>query len=80
MEVSHKPDAQGRMVFTAARDIEKGEECMITYFDLSTYRDLSSRQKMVQDQFQFRCNCDRCVEEDARENLESMDTLPFCSF
>lgn len=80
VQVSHKPDPQGRMVLSAARDIAKGEECMITYFDLTAHRDLSSRQDMTQVQFRFRCTCDRCLDEEAQENLEGMDTLPFCDF
>ena len=79
MQVSHKPDSQGRMVFTAARDIAKGDECMITYFDLTVHKSLSSRQDVVREQFRFRCTCDRCLEEEAAENLEGMDTMPFCS-
>ena len=67
------------MAFTAARDISKGDECMITYFDLTVHKSHGSRQHVVQEQFRFRCTCDRCLEEEAEENLESMDTLPFCS-
>ena len=76
-QVSHKPDGQARMVYTAARDIAKGEECMITYFDLATRKDLSSRQKYAQTQFQFKCTCSRCLEEEAEENMDIMDSLPF---
>ncbi|KAF4974842.1 hypothetical protein FZEAL_8303 [Fusarium zealandicum] len=75
--VTHKPDSRGRMVYTAARDIAKGEECMITYFDLTVRQDLASRQKWVQEQFQFRCTCERCLEEEAEENLDNMGSLPF---
>lgn len=76
-QVSHKPDGQARMVYTAARDISKGEECMITYFDLATRTDLSSRQKYAQTQFQFKCTCNRCLKEEADENMDMMDSLPF---
>ncbi|KAJ3546496.1 hypothetical protein NM208_g1964 [Fusarium decemcellulare] len=75
--VTHKPDNQGRMVYTAARDIAKGEECMITYFDLTEHEDLTSRQKHVQEQFQFKCTCERCLSEEAEENMGNMDSLPF---
>ncbi|KAF4454446.1 hypothetical protein F53441_3073 [Fusarium austroafricanum] len=75
--VAHKPDGQARMVYTAARDISKGEECMITYFDLTTHKDLSSRQTHTQEQFQFKCTCERCLKEEAEENLDGMDSLPF---
>ncbi|KAM5377552.1 hypothetical protein ACJZ2D_004921 [Fusarium nematophilum] len=74
--VTHKPDSRGRMVYTAARDIAKGEECMITYFDLTVHDDLASRQELVQDQFQFKCTCERCLEEEAEENLAGIDSLP----
>ncbi|KAL6916417.1 hypothetical protein FSST1_007912 [Fusarium sambucinum] len=75
--VSHKPDGQARMVYTAARDISKGEECMIAYFDLATRKNLSSRQKYAETQFQFKCTCSRCLEEEAEENMGIMDSLPF---
>lgn len=65
------------MVYTTARDIAKGEECMITYFDLTVHENVASRQKHVQEQFQFKCTCERCLSEEAEENLESMDCLPF---
>lgn len=65
------------MVYTAARDISKGEECMITYFDLTTHKDLTSRQKHTQEQFQFKCTCERCLKEEAEENIECMVSLPF---
>ncbi|TVY67838.1 Histone-lysine N-methyltransferase ASHR2 [Fusarium oxysporum f. sp. cubense] len=75
--VTHKPDGQARMVYTAARDISKGEECMITYFDLTTHKDLTSRQNHTQEQFQFKCTCERCLKEEAEENIECMVSLPF---
>ncbi|KAI5459577.1 hypothetical protein BGZ63DRAFT_359244 [Mariannaea sp. PMI_226] len=75
--VTHKPNSRGRMVYTAARDILEDEECMITYFDLTQFRDVRTRQQRVQDQFRFLCTCDRCVEEEAQENLNGMDLLPF---
>ncbi|KAJ4264457.1 hypothetical protein NW762_005657 [Fusarium torreyae] len=75
--VTHKPNGQARMVYTAARDISKGEECMITYFDLTTHKDLLSRRHHTQEQFQFKCTCDRCLSEEAEDNLDNMDSLPF---
>ncbi|ENH67210.1 hypothetical protein FOC1_g10006982 [Fusarium oxysporum f. sp. cubense race 1] len=75
--VTHQPDGQARMVYTAARDISKGEEGMITYFDLTTHKDLTSRQNHTQEQFQFKCTCERCLKEEAEENIECMDSLPF---
>lgn len=66
------------MVYTATRDIPAGEECVITYFDLAAHEDVAGRQKHVQEQFRFRCTCQRCVEDEARENMEGTDALPFC--
>ncbi|KAJ5247781.1 hypothetical protein N7468_002764 [Penicillium chermesinum] len=36
------------MVFTASRDIYPGEECCIAYFDLTQYKDLSSRRSIYE--------------------------------
>lgn len=66
------------MVYKAARDIAKGEECMITYFDLTVHKDLSTRQKLTEELFQFRCTCHRCIDEETEQNLQGMDALPFC--
>lgn len=65
------------MVYTAVRDIEKGEECTISYFDLTAHRSVGSRQDHVQTHFRFKCTCDRCVRDEAEENLAEMDLLPF---
>lgn len=68
------------MVYTAARDIAKGDECFITYFDLAAHADVHSRQHYVLEQFRFKCTCDRCIEDETRENMEGNDALPFCDF
>lgn len=65
------------MVYTAARDIQKGEECTITYFDLTAHESLECRQSHVQTHFRFKCTCERCVNDEAEENLAEMDSLPF---
>lgn len=65
------------MVYTAARDIAAGEELCISYFDLTQHKLVQERQELVRNQFQFTCDCKRCVEEEAEENLEGMDSLPF---
>ncbi|KAH6967796.1 hypothetical protein BKA56DRAFT_559663 [Ilyonectria sp. MPI-CAGE-AT-0026] len=78
--VTHKPNNQARMVYTAARDIAQGEECCITYFDLTVYEDIMSRQGLVQDQFQFSCTCERCLREEAERNLAGIESLPFGPF
>ena len=68
------------MIYTAARDIAKGEECTISYFDLTAYEDLKSRQKWAEEQFQFVCTCERCLEEKAEENFAASECLPFIDF
>lgn len=68
------------MIYTAARNIAAGEECNITYFDLTAFGDLSARQTWTKEQFQFTCTCERCLEETARENLAGIDFLPFSDF
>lgn len=65
------------MVYTAVRDIEKGEECTITYFDLTAHESVKSRQDHLQTQFRFKCTCELCVKNEAEENLAEMHSLPF---
>lgn len=78
MQVTHQPDSRSRMVYKAARDIAKGEECTITYFDLTVHKDLDTRQGLTEELFRFKCTCERCVDEEVERNLEGMDALPFC--
>ncbi|OJJ38064.1 hypothetical protein ASPWEDRAFT_167997 [Aspergillus wentii DTO 134E9] len=75
--ITHKPDEQGRMVFTASKDIAAGEECCISYFDLSKCVDVSMRQKNLKELFSFGCQCQRCVAELPSEE-EIWGALPFC--
>lgn len=71
VQVIHKPDDEGRMVFTASRDILPDEECCISYFDLTQYTDLTSRREHLRTSFRFLCLCKRCVaEEPADEKIE----------
>ncbi|KAE8352401.1 hypothetical protein BDV28DRAFT_135211 [Aspergillus coremiiformis] len=74
--IIHKPDHQGRMVFVASKDIAAGEECCISYFDLTKYSDLKSRRDHLQASFRFVCRCDRCVSEEPREEQAQWDELP----
>ncbi|KAL3471071.1 hypothetical protein BJX99DRAFT_250700 [Aspergillus californicus] len=62
--ITHKPDKQGCMVFTASRDILAGEECCITYFDMAEFVTVNERREHLQSLFRFKCGCPRCVEED----------------
>jgi trans-aconitate 2-methyltransferase len=52
------------MVFTAGRDIAAGEECCISYFDMTQYVSLSERRAHLSRLFRFKCGCPRCTEED----------------
>ncbi|OOF98432.1 hypothetical protein ASPCADRAFT_164992 [Aspergillus carbonarius ITEM 5010] len=75
--IMHKPDHQGRMVFTASRDIAAGEECCISYFDLTKRVDLKSRRDHLQGLFRFVCGCDRCTAEEPSDAESDWVGLPF---
>ncbi|KAL2808074.1 hypothetical protein BJX63DRAFT_436460 [Aspergillus granulosus] len=66
--MTHKPDKNGRMVFTAGRDIAAGEECCISYFDMAQYVELNERRGHLQDLFRFKCGCPRCTAEIVEED------------
>ncbi|RAQ54125.1 set and mynd domain containing protein [Aspergillus flavus] len=70
--IIHKPDDQSRMVFVASKDIATGEECCISYFDLSKKVELKDRRDHLQGSFRFVCKCDRCVSEEPPEE-ESLE-------
>lgn len=55
------------MVFTAGRDIAPGEECCISYFDMTQYTTLRDRRERLQSLFRFKCGCSRCSVEEAEE-------------
>ncbi|KAJ5994093.1 hypothetical protein N7451_009817 [Penicillium sp. IBT 35674x] len=74
--IIHKADDQGRMVFTASRDINKGEECCISYFDLTQYTDLTTRRQHLKNSFRFTCKCERCVSEEPVEKESLWNTIP----
>ncbi|KAJ5902649.1 hypothetical protein N7495_003177 [Penicillium taxi] len=74
--IIHKPDDQGRMVLTAARDILLGEECCITYFDLTVHIDLCSRREHLRKSFRFKCQCERCISEDSVDMTSEWDPMP----
>ncbi|CBF87094.1 hypothetical protein AN2557.2 [Aspergillus nidulans FGSC A4] len=64
--LKHGPDEQSRMVLTATRDIAAGEECCISYFDLTVHVDLNARRKRTRELFTFSCTCERCLREEAK--------------
>ncbi|KAJ5156123.1 hypothetical protein N7492_008926 [Penicillium capsulatum] len=70
-QMIHKPNDGGRMVFTASRHILPGEECCISYFDLTRFVDVASRREHLRKSFRFVCQCERCIsEEPSEENIE----------
>lgn len=66
-QIIHKPDKHSRMVFTAGRDIAPGEECCISYFDMTQYTTLTDRRERLQSLFRFKCGCSRCSVEEAEK-------------
>lgn len=72
----HKPDEYGHMVFTASKDILAGQECCISYFDLTEYTDLTSRREHLRKSFRFTCQCDRCVSETPAHELNDWSVMP----
>merc|ERR1712087_405058 len=71
------------MVFHAARDIHVGEELCITYID--TLRKRSDRQRILQDRYNFVCECVTCeASEEASElsdkkRCELRQTVPMAT-
>lgn len=75
-QMTHKPDEDGRMIFTASRDILPGQECCIAYFDLTEYTDLASRREHLGKSFKFTCQCDRCMSEEPIEKGNHWVSMP----
>ena len=75
-QMTHKPDEDGRMIFTASRDIRPGQECCISYFDLTKYTDLASRREYLGKSFKFTCQCDRCMSEEPIEAGNDWVSMP----
>ncbi|OQE15286.1 hypothetical protein PENSTE_c029G09239 [Penicillium steckii] len=74
--IIHKPDEMGRMVFTASRDILPGEECCISYFDLTRLVDLDSRRQHLRKSFKFLCQCEKCASEELETENDFLDAMP----
>ncbi|OGM42348.1 set and mynd domain containing protein [Aspergillus bombycis] len=74
--IMHKPDNQSRMVFVASKDIATGEECCISYFDLSKKVELQDRREHLQGSFRFVCKCNRCVSEEPPQEEVQWDEFP----
>ncbi|KAH7313655.1 hypothetical protein B0I35DRAFT_276542 [Stachybotrys elegans] len=75
--ITHEVDANGRRMFKAGRDIEAGEECCITYFDLFEYPDVTSRKEAIKNSWSFFCSCERCNEEGSTEFPDFLQDLEF---
>jgi hypothetical protein len=75
-QIIHKPDELGRMVFKASRDILAGEECCISYFDLTRFTDLKSRREHLRKSFKFVCQCERCISDEPVEETNTWDAMP----
>ncbi|KAJ5111535.1 hypothetical protein N7532_002070 [Penicillium argentinense] len=74
--IIHKPDELGRMVFRASRDILAGEECCISYFDLTRFTDLESRREHLRKSFKFVCQCERCIFDEPVKETDTWDAMP----
>lgn len=54
------------MEYWSTTVIEAGEECCISYGDISTTRE--ERQRRLEEMYFFKCSCPRCLEEEAAEH------------
>ncbi|KAF9194542.1 hypothetical protein BGZ51_009105 [Haplosporangium sp. Z 767] len=54
-----------QMEYWSTRVIESGEECCISYGDISKGRE--ERQQRLEDMYFFKCSCPRCQEEEEEE-------------
>ncbi|KAF9113038.1 hypothetical protein BGX27_002344 [Mortierella sp. AM989] len=55
-------DKARQMEYWSTRVIEQGEECCISYGDISKGR--AERQSRLEDMYFFKCSCVRCIEEE----------------
>ncbi|KAF8977877.1 hypothetical protein BGZ46_007047 [Entomortierella lignicola] len=62
-------DKSRQMEYWSTRVIEQGEECCISYGDISKGRE--ERQNRLEDMYFFRCSCTRCVEEEEAEKNQA---------
>ncbi|KAH8178368.1 SET domain-containing protein [Sarocladium implicatum] len=61
--ITHQVDDFGRRTFRAGRDIDVGEECCISYFDLAEYPVYGARKQAIFESWSFACDCKRCDED-----------------
>ncbi|KAF9581506.1 hypothetical protein BGW38_001451 [Lunasporangiospora selenospora] len=62
-------EAPRQMEYWSRQVIEEGEECCISYGDMTPGR--AERQERLEEEYFFRCCCPRCVEEANAEKSES---------
>jgi len=48
----------------ALREIKEGEQIFISYIDES--EDLEARRQVLEERYFFKCECERCVEEEGK--------------
>ncbi|KAF9278455.1 hypothetical protein BGZ68_008567 [Mortierella alpina] len=58
-----------QMEYWSTRAISAGEECCISYGDIST--GWQERQERLQDMYFFTCSCPRCLEEQLSSNVDA---------
>ena len=73
----HKLDEFGRRVFQANRDIQPGEECCISYFDLVEFMDANVRKAEIARSWSFVCDCVRCSLEGEFELPHFLKAMDF---
>ncbi|KAI1320852.1 hypothetical protein EDD11_009809 [Mortierella claussenii] len=66
VEKRRRRGGKGRqMEYWSLREIDAGEECCISYGDISTGRE--QRQARLEEMYFFTCSCPRCLEEEQAE-------------
>lgn len=63
----------GWVAVTICRPIKKGEQLFISYHGTKFQRTFIERQAIIEEEFHFKCKCERCV-------LEVTDSLPSTRF
>eukprot|EP00729_Bicosta_minor_P004447 gene4447-12756_t len=60
-------EAEAVVRVTATKDVDIGDELCISYLKLAEHeQSVSERRALLQDRFNFRCECDRCIAEDEK--------------
>lgn len=60
-------EAEAVVRVTATKDVDIGDELCISYLKLAEHeQSVSERRALLQDRFNFQCECDRCIAEDEK--------------